>query len=111
MGDWFWRLELECWFSKLSFVCVSRMIVVCGVWSISRIVCGAAGDRRTLLHGVAVCRKGDICKKCPNTAWLLFLMFALVLIALVAVSVYLSKKRLSLAILGIGVVRAHACHH
>ncbi len=51
-------------------------------------------------------RVRDVCKKCPNTAWLLFLMFALVLIALVAISVYLSKKRLNLAILGIGVVSA-----
>ena len=47
-----------------------------------------------------------MCVPCPNTAWLLFLIFALALIALVAISVYLSKKRLNLAVLGIGVVRA-----
>ncbi len=40
---------------------------------------------------------------CPNTAWLLFLLFASGLVALVAFSVYLSKKRLNLAVLGIGV--------
>ena len=51
-------------------------------------------------------RSHDICKPCPNTAWLLFLMFALAIIGLVAVSVYLSRKRLNLSILGIGVVRS-----
>ena len=51
-------------------------------------------------------RLRNVCVPCPNTAWLLFLIFALALIALVAISVYLSKKRLNLAILGIGVVRA-----
>ena len=44
------------------------------------------------------------CVGCPNTAWLLFLLFATALVALVALSVYLSKKRLNLAVLGIGVV-------
>ena len=57
------------------------------------------------LRSRGVCRKGDVCKKCPNTAWLLFLMFSFGLVVLVAVSVYLSKKRLNLAVLGIGVVR------
>ena len=51
-------------------------------------------------------RLRDVCKACPNTAWLLFLLCALALIGLVSLSVYLSKKRLNLAILGIGVVRA-----
>jgi hypothetical protein len=46
------------------------------------------------------------CRACPNTAWLLFLMFAVGLLVLVSLSVYLSKKRLNLAVLGIGVVRA-----
>ena len=46
------------------------------------------------------------CKACPNTAWLLFLMFALGLMFLVGLSVYLSRKRLNLAVLGIGVVSA-----
>jgi hypothetical protein len=46
---------------------------------------------------------------CPNTAWLLFLLFALGLVFLVAVSVYLSRKRLNLAVLGIGVVGVKAC--
>jgi hypothetical protein len=44
------------------------------------------------------------CVECPNTVWLLFLLFATALVALVALSVYLSKKRLNLAVLGIGVV-------
>ncbi len=46
-----------------------------------------------------------MCKKCPNTAWLLFLTFAVALVALVGLSVFLSRKRLNLAILGIGLVR------
>ena len=54
-------------------------------------------------------RLRESCKACPNTAWLLFLLFAFALIALVSVSVYLSKKRLNLAILGIGVVREGGC--
>ena len=45
------------------------------------------------------------CRKCPNTAWLLFLMFSLALLALVGLSVFLSKKRLNLAAMGIGIVR------
>jgi hypothetical protein len=45
------------------------------------------------------------CKWCPNTAWLLFLVVSLVLVALVALSVYLSKRKLNLAVLGIGMVR------
>ena len=52
-----------------------------------------------------VYRRGDSCHQCPNTAWLLFLMFSVGLLVLVGVSVYLSKKRLNLAALGIGVVR------
>jgi hypothetical protein len=49
-------------------------------------------------------RLDERCVKCPNTAWLLFLMFSIALLTLVAVSVYLSKKRLNLAALGIGMV-------
>jgi hypothetical protein len=45
-----------------------------------------------------------VCKPCPNTAWLLFLIAAILLIAIVAASVYLSKRRLNLAVLGIGMV-------
>ena len=56
-----------------------------------------------------VCRSKGYCKPCPNSAWLLFVLFAVVLVVLVALSVYLSKKRLNLAILGIGVVRGMAC--
>ena len=52
-----------------------------------------------------------MCRACPNTAWLLFLMFALGLVILVAISVYLSKKRLKLSVLGIGVVRAECPVH
>jgi hypothetical protein len=50
------------------------------------------------------CRLRGKCTMCPNTAWLLFLLFAFGLVFLVALSVYLSRKRLNLAVLGIGVV-------
>ncbi len=58
----------------------------------------------------AECRQGAYrykagCTACPNTAWLLFLLFSVSLVTLVAMSVYLSKKRINLAALGIGVVR------
>jgi hypothetical protein len=47
---------------------------------------------------------------CPNTAWLIFLAFFIALASLVAASVYMSKRRINLAALGIGVVRhAFAC--
>jgi hypothetical protein len=42
---------------------------------------------------------------CPNTAWLIFLAFFIALASLVAASVYMSKRRINLAALGIGVVR------
>jgi hypothetical protein len=45
------------------------------------------------------------CKVCPNTAWLIFLAFFIALASLVAASVYMSKRRINLAALGIGVVR------
>ena len=54
-------------------------------------------------------RLNGSCHSCPNTAWLLFLLFSLGLVALVALSVYLSKKRLNLSGLGIGVVSAMVC--
>ncbi len=45
------------------------------------------------------------CASCPNTAWLLFLGFALVVVAAVIAAVYLSGKRINMAGLSIGVVR------
>ena len=45
------------------------------------------------------------CVKCPNTAWLLFLSFAIAIVAAVSAAVYLSKKRVNLAGLSVGVVR------
>ncbi len=60
-------------------------------------------------HCAPVCppptRLREKCRKCPNTAWLLFLLFSVGLVCLAPVSVYLSRKRLNLAVLGIGVVR------
>ena len=53
----------------------------------------------------SACSVAGSCHACPNTAWLLFLLFSIGLVVLVALSVYLSKKRLNLAVLGIGVVR------
>ncbi len=54
---------------------------------------------------MCVSRLKERCVACPNTAWLLLLMFSLALLALVSASVYLSKKRINLAALGIGMVR------
>ncbi len=51
-------------------------------------------------------RLASKCVKCPNTAWLLFLSFAIAIVAAVAAAVYLSKKRVNLAGLSVGVVRA-----
>jgi hypothetical protein len=44
------------------------------------------------------------CKPCPNTAWLIFVALFVVLAVLVAASVYMSKRRINMAALGIGVV-------
>jgi hypothetical protein len=45
------------------------------------------------------------CASCPNTAWLLFFGFAVVITAAVAAAVYLAGKRINMAGLSIGVVR------
>ena len=45
------------------------------------------------------------CQSCPNTAWLLFLLFAIAIIAASAAAMYLSKTKINFAGLGIGVVR------
>jgi hypothetical protein len=45
------------------------------------------------------------CASCPNTAWLLFLLFFLAIVGFVGAGVYLSKKRINLTGLSIGVVR------
>jgi hypothetical protein len=50
------------------------------------------------------CRLRSKCKKCPETAWLMFFLFSMVIAGLVAASVYMSKRRINLACLGIGVV-------
>ena len=67
-----------------------------------------SGEAVRVFSGTAVCcwrRLRSKCHKCPNTAWALFLLFSFGLVALVSLSVYLSKKRLNLAVLGIGIVR------
>jgi hypothetical protein len=51
-------------------------------------------------------RRGGRCHPCPNTAWLLFLSFAFAIVAAVGAAVYLSRKRVNLAGLSVGVVRA-----
>lgn len=57
-----------------------------------------------LVVGAGAYRLKDVCKGCPNTAWLLFLMFSLAIVCLVALAVYLSKRKINLAGLSIGVV-------
>jgi hypothetical protein len=54
---------------------------------------------------VGAYRRRAKCTTCPNTAWLLFLGFALMIIGAVAAAVYLSKKRINMAGLSVGVVR------
>ena len=49
------------------------------------------------------------CRACPNNAWLLIMVCSVGLLILVAASVYLTKKKVSLAALSIGVVRVVAC--
>ncbi len=51
-------------------------------------------------------RFGGSCKSCPDTAWLMFLFASVAILTLVALSVYLSKRKLNLAVLGIGMVSA-----
>ena len=56
-----------------------------------------------------VCSQGSYrlrleCKLCPNTAWLLFLLFAIAIVAASAAAMYLSKTKINFAGLGIGVV-------
>lgn len=58
---------------------------------------------------VVLCRLNGNCKACPNTAWLLFLGFFLALGVAVSVAIYLSRKRVNLAGLSIGVVRVSSC--
>ena len=43
------------------------------------------------------------CHTCPDTAWLLFLLFALAITFFVAVAVWLGKKKINLAGMSIGV--------
>jgi hypothetical protein len=65
------------------------------------------GDRCAECDAGAYQRKGK-CAKCPDTAWLLFLGFALAIVAAVGAAVYLSGKRINMAGLSIGVVSARA---
>ena len=44
------------------------------------------------------------CASCPNTAWLLFLLFSAAILVAVVGAVYLSKKRINMAGLSVGVV-------
>ena len=55
-------------------------------------------------------RLQGVCKACPNTAWLLFLGFFLALLGMVAIAVYLNRKRINLAGLSIGVVSVPFLH-
>jgi hypothetical protein len=58
------------------------------------------------VHNVVRYRLRSRCATCPNTAWLLFFGFSIAIVAAVAAAVYLSKKRINMAGLSIGVVRA-----
>ena len=43
------------------------------------------------------------CAKCPNLAWLIILAFVVVVFLLMLLGVWLNKRRINLAALGIGV--------
>ena len=65
--------------------------------------CGACAPGAYRLRGE--------CKGCPNTAWLLFVSYPLGILGAVLVAMYLSKKRINMSGLSLGVVRASAvCH-
>ena len=83
---------------------------------------GAANYTAVQSHGTASCASNYVgvrcstcamgsyrlnggCKKCPGTAWLLFLAFSVAILVSVAAAVYLSKKKINFAGLSIGVVR------
>ena len=56
----------------------------------------------------ALCSPGSYrlkggCAQCPNTAWLLFLLFSVAIVVLVGIAVYISKMKINLAGLGIGI--------
>lgn len=64
--------------------------------------------------GCAVCaggayRRRERCVACPSTEWQLYLACGLTFVVLVAGAVYVRKKRISLAGLSVGVVRASRC--
>jgi hypothetical protein len=63
-----------------------------------------AGMRCALCSSTAYRFKGA-CRACPNTAWVLFLLFGVAILAAVLAGIYLSKKRINLAGMSVGVVR------
>jgi hypothetical protein len=62
-----------------------------------------AGVRCAECSATAYRLKGR-CASCPNTAWLLFLLFSVAILVAVVGAVYLSKKRINMAGLSVGVV-------
>ncbi len=51
-------------------------------------------------------RRGGQCRACPDTAWLLLVSFCAAVVGAVAAAVYLNGKRINMAGLSVGVVRA-----
>jgi hypothetical protein len=54
-------------------------------------------------------RLGVYCEACPNLAWLLIVAFIIIVTLLLLVGVWLNKRRINLAALGIGVDFAQVC--
>ena len=79
-------------------------VVVSGA-SVSGCASNYAGDRCSTCSSTAYRLKSE-CRACPNTAWLLFLLFGAAIMVIVSFAVYLSKKKINLAGVSIGVVRA-----
>jgi hypothetical protein len=95
--------------------CVPAAACVGGVnHSVVAVAAGEACSKNYDGLRCSFCRTGSYrlrsrCATCPNTAWLLFLGFSLALVCAVAAAVYLSKKRINMAGLSIGVVSRHGC--
>ncbi len=63
--------------------------------------CGSCADRHYRLQ--------QLCKACPNTGWLLILGVFVIVLCLIGLSVFLTKKRINVAGMSIGVDFLQVC--
>jgi hypothetical protein len=90
--------------------CCLTSVYVCVSVRSYRLTLSKLVPLKQLIMPLVSCRSKGECVPCPNTAWLLLLMFLLALGTFVLGAVYLSRKRLNLAALGIGLVSALFTH-